>query len=403
MIKFLYSITTATVLGVLASALYWQTALPDQFQMINGSVISLPGNVTAVFSEEGNLSEEDTGKTSAELVLPLGVSVKTVDVQKIDREMVFASGKPFGIKMFTRGLMVVGMSDFAVEGQRTNPGRQAGIETGDILISLDGITLVSNEQFGSLVQSSGGKKMLLVYQRDEKEYRTWITPCKNASDNAFHLGIWVRDSSAGIGTITYFDAVGGWFTGLGHAICDVDTGDIMTLSSGEAVEAAIVGCIPGKKGSPGELKGQFVLNREFGTLKANTEVGIFGVLREGYRPDGRLVPLALSHEVHTGSAVILTTIEGSTPREYAIEIEKILRTNGKSGQNMVIRITDETLLTKTGGIIQGMSGSPILQDGMLVGAVTHVFVNEPNRGYGVFAENIHTMEKGLEKQQKEAA
>lgn len=388
-IRLLFGAVAPSVAFVLAAALYWQVQLPDSFQMTAGGSLRLPSLVTAVFQEE-DLSQQGNPagvQVNAELKLPFGVSVKTVDVEVIDRKIVTVSGKPFGIKMFTNGLMVVGMSDFSAEGKRINPGKAAGVQVGDILISLNGITLVSNEQLGALVQGSDGKKMQLVYQHDGREQSVWVTPMQSTSDGRYHLGIWVRDSSAGVGTITYFDEENGTFAGLGHPICDIDTGDILSLSSGEAVEAVITGYNAGRSGDPGELKGKFIGNKEFGILTANCECGVYGRLHRDYACTGRQMPIALAHEVETGPAAILTTIDGSDPREYDVTVEKVLR--GKSGgQNMVICITDEELLGKTGGIIQGMSGSPIIQDGKLIGAVTHVFVEDPARGYGIFIENM---------------
>ena len=213
----------------------------------------------------------------------------------------------------------------------------------------------------------------------------------------------MRDSSAGIGTVTYFDENARTFSGLGHPICDVDTGEIMTLSTGEGVEAVITGYTTGKSGSPGELKGQFVAGRTFAGLTANGECGVCGALRPDYIPQGERLPVAFSHEVQPGPAKMLTTIAGGAPREYDVVIEKVLRDSGHAGQNMVIRVTDEALLQKTGGILQGMSGSPLVQNGMLVGAVTHVFVDEPDRGYAIFAETVRNAEKNLDQTTRNAA
>jgi len=177
----------------------------------------------------------------------------------------------------------------------------------------------------------------------------------------------------------------------------------MTLSTGEGVEAVITGYTTGKSGSPGELKGQFVAGRTFAGLTANGECGVCGALRPDYIPQGERLPVAFSHEVQPGPAKMLTTIAGGAPREYDVVIEKVLRGSGHAGQNMVIRVTDEALLQKTGGILQGMSGSPLVQNGMLVGAVTHVFVDEPDRGYAIFAETVRNAEKNLDQTTRNAA
>lgn len=391
------------VLVVLASALYWQARLPDEYALTRGSTMRLPGNITAVFGEEPAAARSGETAAAAELRLPLGVAVKTVEVRYVERETVLVSGRPFGVKMFTEGLMVVGFTDFSSEGKRINPARDAGLATGDILLTLDGITLTSNEQMGALVQSSGGRPLRLRYQRQGRQHTVLITPQKSLNDSRWHLGVWVRDSSAGIGTVTYYDETARTFSGLGHPICDVDTGEIMTLSTGEGVEAVITGYTPGKSGSPGELKGQFVAGHTFAGLTANSECGVCGSLRPDYIPQGERLPVAFSHEVQPGPAKMLTTIAGGAPREYDVVIEKVLRGSGRAGQNMVIRVTDEALLQKTGGILQGMSGSPLIQNGMLVGAVTHVFVDEPDRGYAIFAETVRNAEKNLGQTTRDAA
>ena len=394
----------AAVLVVLAAALYWQVQLPDEISVTRDGEMRLPGNITAVYQEEGEMERAGNDTvTSAELVLPLGVSVKTVGIRLVDRETVLVSGKPFGIKMFTDGLIVVGLSDFSADGKRTNPAKSAGLTTGDILISLDGIALTSNEQMGALVQSSAGRELCLVYERAGRQHQVPVTPQKSASDGRYHLGVWVRDSSAGIGTITYYDETARTFSGLGHPICDIDTGEIMTLSTGEGVEAVITGYTAGKSGSPGELKGQFITGHTFARLNANGECGVCGTLQPGFRAEGVRLPVALSNEVQPGPARMLTTIDGSSPKEYDVVIEKVLRGSSRPGQNMVIRITDQELLSQTGGIIQGMSGSPLIQNGMLVGAVTHVFVNEPNRGYAIFAETVRNAEKTITCKSQNAA
>ena len=335
------------VLLVLAAAVYWQARLPDEYALTRGGSLCLPGNITAVYGEETAVARSGETTAEAQLRLPLGVSVKTVSVRYVQRDTVLVSGRPFGIKMFTEGLMVVGFTDFSADGKRINPARSAGLATGDILLSLDGITLTSNEQMGALVQGSGGRPVRLIYQRQGRQYTARLTPQKSLSDSRWHLGLWVRDSSAGIGTVTYFDENARTFSGL--------------------------------------------------------ECGVCGALRPDYIPQGERLPVAFSHEVQPGPAKMLTTIAGGAPREYDVVIEKVLRGSGHAGQNMVIRVTDEALLQKTGGILQGMSGSPLVQNGMLVGAVTHVFVDEPDRGYAIFAETVRNAEKNLDQTTRNAA
>ena len=182
----------AAVLLVLAAAVYWQARLPDEYALTRGGSLRLPGNITAVYGEETAVARSGEATTEAQLRLPLGVSVKTVSVRYVQRDTVLVSGRPFGIKMFTEGLMVVGFTDFSADGRRINPARSAGLATGDILLSLDGITLTSNEQMGALVQGSGGRPVQLVYQRQGRQYTACLTPQKSLSDSRWHLGLWVK-------------------------------------------------------------------------------------------------------------------------------------------------------------------------------------------------------------------
>ena len=196
--------------------------------------------------------------------------------------------------------------------------------------------------------------------------------------------MWVRDSSAGVGTLTFVDPEKGVFAGLGHPISDGDTGESIALRSGEIVPCEITGCSMGTVGSPGELKGKFLSAHAIGSIRINGENGVYGTTRTGF--SGQTMPVAFAQEVETGDAQILATVSGETPHTYHVRIEKI--SDADPRRNMVIRVADKALLTRTGGIVQGMSGSPILQNGRLVGAVTHVLVNDPTRGYGIFAQTM---------------
>ena len=200
--------------------------------------------------------------------------------------------------------------------------------------------------------------------------------------------MWVRDSSAGIGTVTFYDESTGLFGGLGHPVCDVDTGGILPLSSGDVVDVNITGVRKSTEGNAGELQGIFVSDKACGTLYTNNQYGVFGALKNCPSPYSP-IPMGLKQEIQLGEASILTTIDGDKPQEYSISIEKIDYRSDNSNKNMVIKITDEKLLSLTGGIVQGMSGSPIIQNGKLIGAVTHVFVNEPTKGYAIFCENMY--------------
>lgn len=379
--------------ALLCILFYIGSLLPDKYMIAEGEEFSIESSFGVTASVEKAAGTRQVLTQSGDLykaqlklmgVLPL----KEVTVQVVEKQMVAPCGSPFGIKMFTEGVMVVGLSDLDAANGSTNPAKNAGIKIGDVLIRIDGKEVYSNEQVGEIVQKSGGKPMKVALKRKNMPMTVTLIPCKAGVDGGYQAGMWVRDSSAGIGTMTFYDPISGVFGGLGHAVCDVDTGEIMPLMRGEAVQVDITGCVRGESGTPGELQGKFYENSRLGNLYLNNETGIYGTLNSKITPPV-LVPIAFRQEVKASAATILTTLDGSTPREYDIMIEKVSFGDNNPTKNMVIRITDPALLAETGGIIQGMSGSPILQDGKLVGAVTHVFVNEPTRGFAIFAENMY--------------
>ena len=378
------------VLAVLILTIYMQKQLPDRYSVVAGEEITFASAYPIRMVQREETQPSDLAGSSYQMDLKLlgTIPVKTVEVNVVDRKLVTVSGAPFGIKMFTDGLMVVGMSDIPTTGGRVNPAKAAGLEIGDVIKTFNGQKLATNEQLAELMLENGSGPVRVEVERDGSPFSTSIQPVRSTGDDQYRLGVWVRDSSAGIGTLTYLDQNSGLFTGLGHAVCDVDTGEVMPLSNGEVVPARITGCKRGEAGTPGELKGKFTEELPLGVLSANTETGVYGLLRSRTLYLGEEMPLAMKHEVQTGKAYIYTTVEGTRPQRYEIEIEKLSLGEDENGQNMVLHVTDPELLRRTGGIVQGMSGSPIIQNGMLVGSVTHVFVKDPTRGFGVFAENI---------------
>ena len=383
---------SVVTLAALCWALCLSATLPDRYYLAKGSRFSLgdssliqtssnDGYPLSVYSSTGNTFRMD-------LKLLGLINIKPVSVQVVDRRVVALCGTPFGIKMVTDGVMVVGTGAVTdCNSRAVSPAQTAGIQEGDIILSINGEKISSKKQLTKLVESSAGQPLSLVVRRGEQLTSLHLSPVRSSLDNSYHLGLWVRDSSAGIGTMTFYDPNNGCFAGLGHAICDVDTGQLMPLSQGEIVEASIIGVHAGKSGSPGQLQGAFVANRSIGSLYTNSYNGVYGRLMN--QPvDAQTIPMAQCQEVRQGPGQILTTLSGQKPQLFDACIEKISLSQDEPTKNMVLRITDPDLLELSGGIVQGMSGSPIIQDGMLVGAVTHVFVNDPTRGYGIFAENM---------------
>ena len=295
-----------------------------------------------------------------------------------ERRTVRLGGVPFGLTMYTGGVIVVNVRE-----EDDSPAYAAGIRENDLILSADGEEVSSNEQLKEIVSESGGEDIELSVIRGKSPISVTITP-EQDEDGDYSVGMWVRDSTAGLGTVTYFDESTHSFGALGHGICDRDTGMLMPLGSGQVVKAEIESISKAKKGIAGGLNG-IMTDDEIGELTVNSAFGVYG--RYTATPEGEEYPCAYDSEIRTGKATVYTTLDNSGIGEYEVEIEN-LNLNDKSGQNMVLRVTDEELLDKTGGIIQGMSGSPIVQDGRLIGAVTHVFVNSPEKGYAITIGNM---------------
>ena len=246
--------------------------------------------------------------------------------------------------------------------------------------------MTGNRELEKYIVENGGSAVSITFLRDGVQMTADLTPVTDADTGVYRTGMWVRDSSAGVGTMTFYDVQQGMFAGLGHGIKDTDTQKDIPLLSGEIVPVRITGYTPSANGEAGELKGVFISDFPAGRVWANSTNGVYGSIFAP--PADNMMQVASPGEIAAGAATILTTIDGTKPKEYDIVIEKVSLTGSNHSKNMVIRITDPELLEKTGGIVQGMSGSPIIQNGKLAGAVTHVFVNQVSRGYGVFAQNM---------------
>jgi len=313
------------------------------------------------------------------------IPVKRTRLQLSEQRLVALGGEIFGLRLYTSGVIVVSIEPVQTQNGAVFPAKKAGIRAGDIILRVDGAPVYSHAQFSALLADAQGEPLRLSYLRDGKENEAQFEAAYSAVYNRYMAGLWVRDSAAGIGTMTFYLPESGVYAGLGHAVCDVDTGEIMPLYNGDVVAAQLHGCKKGAPGQAGELRGSFAGDR-IGSLLLNQENGVYGVLDQTDSSTST-VPVAWEQDVAPGNAQILSTIDSGGVQRFAAEIEKVMPNDGED-RNLVIRITDERLLQTTGGIVQGMSGSPILQNGQLVGAVTHVFINDPTRGYGIFAQTM---------------
>ena len=333
-----------------------------------------------------NLNNKSLENYTSDLSLMGVIPVKSVNIRVVKQRYVALSGESFGIKIFTKGVMVVGMSDVKSDKGNINPAKNAGLKIGDIILKANGKEVNSNTELSEAINISGGKELKMTVKRDDDIFTTKFKPVLSSDTGTYKAGLWVRDSTAGLGTMTFYSAVNGAFAGLGHGIVDVDTGILLPINSGEIVKTEILSVTKSKKGSAGEICGAFT-GETLGTLTENSSCGLYGYYKD-FEQSENLILIANKQDVKTGNAKIYTTLDNGEPKYYDCVIERVDYTNSEQ-KNLLVRINDERLIEKTGGIVQGMSGSPIIQNGQLVGALTNVFVNDPEKGYAVFAEEMY--------------
>ena len=375
--------------------------MPDTLVLTQGQVstwnlggLSLTSEALTVIASEdeslasvGAVTVTSQSEGTAEMVLSLfGIPLKKVEVQISPEKRLVPGGQALGVAMRTKGVLIVGVSE-AADG--VSPARDAGLSAGDVILSVEGQEVATAEELSAALNAHGKAPVHIAYQREGRTRTALLTPWQDEATGAVRLGAWVRDSTAGVGTLSFYDPESGRYAALGHAITDGDTGSVLTVSEGQVLKAEIVAVQKGQKGAPGELKGSFLREGQvLGDIRRNSILGVYGALEEPVvnplYPDG--LPIGLRAGVHTGAASILSSVDGAGVQEYAIEITRVNQQSSPAPKSMVLRVTDERLLAATGGIVQGMSGSPILQDGRVVGAVTHVFVSDPTQGYGVYVD-----------------
>ncbi len=300
---------------------------------------------------------------------------------------VIPCGELFGIKFYTKGTTVIKCCDIGGE----NPGKESGLMSGDTILYIDDCEIKTCSDVEQITQSGGGKPLKMSCLRNGSEFDTEITPIP--TDDGFRLGLWIKDSAAGLGTMTFYDPENMRFASLGHAICDDESGKILNIDEAEITKIEVSGITKGKDGVPGIINGYFDNSKTLGTATINNEYGLYGYLTE---PKNNATPIEIAniYEIHKGEAQILCSLKDNQPKLYNIEITKINYDDRNKTKNLQITITDSLLTEQTGGIVQGMSGCPIIQDGKLAGAVTHVLLTNSAKGYGIFAQNMYEeMEK----------
>ena len=350
-----------------------------------GGIASVAASVRDAFAQ--SFDAGDYKEVMSKPDVTSGSSYATLTKDELKSMRLYPGGTPFGVKFMTEGVLIVGFCDVDTASGRTNPSSAAGLSVGDRIIAVNGKRICGLGELSRIVESSGGKSISLTYRRGGNEHTATLTPAYSLSEGCYKTGAYVKDNGAGIGTVTYIVPNSLEFGGLGHGICESDGGKLVPISRGAVVNVGIDGVEKGKSGTPGELRGHFKSGKS-GSLLQNTDCGVFGVLAT--LPEGlpsEPLYLGLRDEVKEGRAYIWSTLEGSTPRRYEIEISNIDR-SASAGKCFSVKVTDKALIDASGGIVQGMSGSPIIQNGKLIGAVTHVMINDPTAGYGIFIENM---------------
>ena len=317
-----------------------------------------------------------------------GIKLKSVNVAVIPKTTVIPLGTAIGMKLYTKGVLVVGMSQINTDNnEKTKPYENSGIEQGDMILAINNKEVSNTDELIGEVNNSNGNSIKIKYLKNNETLETSITPVK--SKNEYKIGLWVRDAAAGVGTLTFYEPSTNSFMALGHGISDIDTEKIVEISNGELITANIVSIKKGEKGKPGEMKGTIDSGNKIGEISKNTNLGVYGnVTNKSYLgiDSNNEMELATRSEIKEGRAQIICQLDNNEKNKYNIEIEKIYTMNNEDNKSMLIKVTDEELLNKTGGIIQGMSGAPIIQNGKFVGAITNVLVNDPTQGYAIFAD-----------------
>ena len=371
---------------------------PKTVTMIQGKELNYPfyDFISINFTEEtnikavgGNLISPTIGKEKATLSLFGKIPLKKVDVNVVSSNVVVGGGDAIGMKLNSSGLTVITFEEITTRDySKVKPYKDKNIQRGDIIVEINGEKIEEVDQFIKAVQKSKGEPVELTFLRNGNLYKEILTPQIDRNDGKYKLGMWVKNITSGVGTVTYIDKTTGMFGALGHGISDIDGMDLLDVNGGTAYKAVILSVNKGKKGNPGELRGAIRENDIYGDVIKNTRFGVFGYIDEEADIDGEEYEICLKNEVKEGPAKIISTINGEKTKMYDINIEQVNLHGEIQEKSMVIRVTDKELISETGGIVQGMSGSPIIQNGKLVGAVTHVLINEPTRGYGIFIETM---------------
>lgn len=354
-------------------------------------------NKAVLSSNQKNSIANVPGKFDMSLMLFGLIPIKNISVSVVPDMKLYPGGQAVGVLLRTKGVLTVGFSPVIDKNNKSrSPAEDAGIDIGDSIVAVNEKTITTDEELAKLINDFGtnNEKIVLTIKKENIYVKKTIKPIKCYQTNTYRIGLLVKDNAGGVGTLTFYDPNTKKYGALGHMISDVDTNKQIVIKQGKLIKAHIEGIRAGKRGYPGEKVGTFIKNSDLGNIEVNSYCGIFGEMDKNLATNiSEPLPVGFSHQIETGPAEIYTVLSGEKVEKFSINVDKVML--GKNdGKEMVIRITDPKLLGITGGIIQGMSGSPIVQNGKIIGAVTHVFINDPTRGYGVFIEDM-LMEAGI--------
>ena len=398
--KFVKMLLLVFFLSILYAYVLVITMIPNELVVFEGENISMKtllglsiknseSETVETSSNNGSKISDEIGKSTLEVSLFDQVFLKSVEVNVLPKTKVIPVGNIAGVKLYTNGVLVVGMSEIeGSDNKKYKPYENTGIQEGDRIIKINNKHINSTQDLIETVNMSNGNNINLEYVHQQETKECSITPVQT-NNQEYKLGLWVRDSAAGVGTVSFYEPSTKTFGALGHGITDIDTSELINIASGEFVTTRVLNITKGESGNPGKIQGTIENQKNIGNISKNSRFGIYGIVEDLSSltiDTSKEMEVALRDEIEVGKATILCSLDNQKPQEYEIEIEKIYKDNNYDNKSMKIKVTDEKLLEKTGGIIQGMSGSPVIQNGKFVGAVTHVLVNNPEEGYAVFGD-----------------
>lgn len=389
------SVISAFVCSVIFSVcIYCDKYLPDEYTVYNNENFTIQNFSTISFNNQSKNNEipvnnnTQSGSNTGNLTLLNIIPIKEVNVHTTDNKYAVPCGNIFGVKLYTKGVVVIDCENITLNGSVYNPGKESGLQTGDIILKMNDSDITCGDDMKKTIASGDGTPIKLLVERSGEYFETSISPIKTSENGNYKAGIWIKDSCAGLGTMTFCLPEDGCFAALGHGICDADTNELLPIESAEVVNATINSITKGSNGIPGSINGYFENDDPIGYATVNNETGLYGKINSSDFLHEKM-EIANIQEVVKGKAEILCTLDENGPQLYDIEITRVDYDEKNKTKNLEITATDERLLEKTGGIVQGMSGSPIIQNGKIAGAVTHVLIANSNKGYGIFAQNMY--------------